>query len=128
MWCILDFQTTHKEPVVTALPVHVPGSIHHQPYAYCNIPPEASISLFEWYFARPHGTFLTNDSTIEYFESLTYQEYFSSFRVGTFDITQAVNAHYFIEHHNSPPNISDAHNPADRPHVSCYPLAGSPAI
>ena len=53
IWRILGFHITHKDPGVTALPVHLPQfRHHHRQYARRGAAEAQSLSLLERYF-RP---------------------------------------------------------------------------
>ena len=81
-WRIFGYSITQKTPSVTALPVHLPDSIHHKPYQHLN--PSLTLSNLKHYFARPEGSFL--DGTNQHrFKDLCYTEYFVLFQLQKFD-------------------------------------------
>ena len=99
-WRILGFHVTKKEPAVTSLPIHLPGSSSHHQYLRRDNT-ASTLSLLDRYFQRPIGLF-TNASGIQRdFSDLTYAEYFTLFRLTRFDIRNISNQRYFDE--------SDAH-------------------
>lgn len=78
VWRILGYHITHKEPAVTALPIHLPTSrSHHQYHGISR--PCSTLSLLERYFVRPAGTFYDNKGTLHHFDELSYMEYFTLF-------------------------------------------------
>lgn len=81
-WRILGFHLTKKEPVVTALPIHLSSTVHHhRQYAHTSNINQQLLSLLEHYFYRPHGSFFLPDGSSRTFTSLTYAEYFRLFRL-----------------------------------------------
>lgn len=80
VWRILGYHITHKEPAVTALPVHLPTSRSHYQY-HGTSGPRSTLSLLERYFLRPTGAFHDNRGILRYFDELTYIEYFMLFRL-----------------------------------------------
>jgi hypothetical protein len=81
-WCILGFNMCRKDPSITCLSVHLPGSLHHMQYhTNAHIP---SMSKLLYYFSRPSGSFEMN-GLMHSFDSLLYTEYFSLFRLQTYD-------------------------------------------
>ena len=93
-WRILGYNITQKTPAVTALPVHLPDSAHHQRYHRSDSSP--TLSNLEHYFARPEGVFLDGADQRD-FESLCYAEYFSHFRLQKFNKANAGKPGYFLE-------------------------------
>jgi hypothetical protein len=55
VWQIFGYNITKKTPSVTALPVHLPNSLHHQCYKCSNSSP--TLSKLKHYFTRPTRTF-----------------------------------------------------------------------
>lgn len=98
-WRILGFHITRKYPAVTALPVHIPNTTLHRQYTRSNDSNEDSLSLLERYFARPHGTFTTTQGHLLAFDELTYCEYFTLFRLVSYNASYAHRANYFEEQH-----------------------------
>ena len=78
VWRILGYNITQKTPGVTALPIHLPNSLHHQRYHRSN--PSPTLSNLEHYFLRPEGTFLDGTDQRN-FRDLRYTEYFANFRL-----------------------------------------------
>ena len=94
VWRILGYNITQKTPAVTALPVHLPDSFHHQRYHRSNSSP--TLSNLEHYFARPEGTFVDGTNRRE-FKDLNYTEYFSLFRLQKFNDTNVRKPGFFLE-------------------------------
>ena len=116
-WRILGYNITQKTPSVTALPVHLPDSLHHQRYHRSNSSP--TLSNLEHYFARPNGTFL--DGTVQRrFKDLRYTEYFSRFRLQKFKNANAGRPGLFLEQPTSqgafPMHV--VQRDSSRPHLS----------
>ena len=94
-WRILGYSIMQKTPSVTALPVHLPDSIHHKHYQCSN--PSPTLSNLKHYFARPEGTFL--DGTSQHrFKDLCYTEYFVLFQLQKFDEQNVGRPGYYLEH------------------------------
>ena len=107
MWRILGFHITHKDPAVTALPIHLPNSRTRTQYARSD-GSESHLSLLDRYFLRPDA-FFPDGSSNRHFSTLTYQEYYTTFRLTTFDPRREGLAAYYMEQAN------DVHSP--RMHV-----------
>lgn len=78
VWRILGFAITRKDPAVTALPIHLPGSPTHRQYLR-RAGNSSSVSKLDRYFYRPAGSF-TRDNVVRTFASLSYTEYYKLFR------------------------------------------------
>lgn len=117
VWRILGYHITQKTPAVTALPIHLPNSFHHQRYHRSN--PSPTLSSLEHYFARPGGTFLDGTNQRE-FKDLHYAEYFSLFRLQKFNDANVGKHGFFLECYSdggAPPMHVVQRNPL-RPHLS----------
>ena len=79
---------------MTALPVHLPDSIHHKRYQRSNSSP--TLSNLEHYFARPAGTFFEGTNQRQ-FKDLCYAEYFVLFRLQKFDERNVGRPGYYPE-------------------------------
>ena len=102
---------------MTALPVHLPDSFHHQRYHRSN--PSPTLLNLEHYFARPEGTFLDGTDQRE-FKDLHYAEYFSLFRLQKFNNMNVGKPGFSLEHctdKGAPPMHVVQRNPS-RPHLS----------
>lgn len=96
-WRILGFHITLKDPGVSSLPIHLPSSTSHHQYARNSGTHNQSLSLLERYFLRPPGVFTGPDGILRNFESMSYTDYFTIFRLAKFD-PDKVNANgYFRE-------------------------------
>ena len=97
VWRILGFHITKKDPAVTALPIHLPGShVHHQ---YHQTRQEAStLSLLDRYFIRPLGSFINHLGFEHHFNDLTYAEYYRLFHLAKFEDHNTGRRAYFEEH------------------------------
>ncbi|CDO69901.1 hypothetical protein BN946_scf184884.g60 [Trametes cinnabarina] len=85
-WRILGYHITSKEPGVSSLPVHLPSrSLSHRQYQQRGSVSELSLSLLERYFRRPEGTFMSPNQLTKNFANITYAEYYSTFRLATYD-------------------------------------------
>lgn len=117
-WRIFGYNITQKTPGVTALPIHLPNSPHHQQYHRLN--PSVTRSNLEHYFARPQGTFL--DGTNQHnFKDLTYTEYFSYFRLQKFSEANMGKPGFFLEHDTTNQDAPIMHviqRDPSRPHLS----------
>ncbi|GJE90163.1 ATP-dependent DNA helicase PIF1 [Phanerochaete sordida] len=98
-WRILGFHITRKEPSVTALPVHLPDATNHRQYRRRDNSQENSLSFLDRYFVRPIGDFLSAPGVIRSFDSLTYSEYYTIFRIAKYDPAKAGRLNYFNETH-----------------------------
>lgn len=96
-WRILGYNITLKDPSCTSLPVHLDGSKSHRQYRQSNGSDANSLSLLQRYFNRPDDVFVTHDGHVRRFDSLTYMEYYTLFRVASYDITKAGHPNYFDE-------------------------------
>ena len=94
-WWIFGYNITQKTPGVTALPIHLPNSPHHQQYHRLN--PSATRSNLKHYFARPQGIFLDGTDQRN-FKDLTYTEYFSYFRLQKFSEANIGKPGFFLKH------------------------------
>ncbi len=90
-WRILGFHISHKEPAVTALPIHLSTNNYHRRYTDSN-----SMSMLEHYFSRPHCTFEHNGQQ-KHFDDLLYAEYFRLFRLQKTDHSKNGHPRYFME-------------------------------
>lgn len=98
-WRIMGFHVTKKEPSVTALPIHLPDSKVYRQYM-CIAGSDASLSLLDHYFLRPHGNFI-RDGVEQSFNNLSYTQYYSLFRLAKHDETKDAHPLYFLERSNS---------------------------
>ncbi|CDO71194.1 hypothetical protein BN946_scf184845.g64 [Trametes cinnabarina] len=97
-WRILGFHITHKHPGVSSLPVHLPShSSMHRQYQRRSASSSQSLSLLERYFRRPQGMFTASDHSLQLFASLSYAEYYSTFRLATYDVRKEGHPRYFEE-------------------------------
>ena len=87
MWHILGFHVTSKTPLVTSLPVHLPGKSTPR-YVGASTGEQESTSLLIQYFNRPNG-----DS----FANLTYCEYFKRYVLYKWNIGDALQPGDFLE-------------------------------
>ena len=95
-WRILGYHLAQKEPSVTPLPIHLPGD--NQPrYVRANL--NDAKSLLRHYFLRPNGQF-THNGQQRSFDDLSYADYYTLFRLTTYDATRASNPVYFEELHS----------------------------
>jgi len=117
VWRILGYNITQKTPGVTALPVHLPDSPHHQRYHRSN--PSPTLSNLEHYFARPEGSFL-NGADQRNFRDLHYAEYFSHFRLQKFNEANVGKPGFFLECHTNQgaPAMHVVQRDPSRPHLS----------
>lgn len=98
-WRILGFHITYKEPAVTALPIHLPNCRRRQQYARSD-GSQSNLTLLDRYFLRPNGSF--RQGRIEHsFSSLTYQEYYTTFRLAPFDARHEGRTTYYMERQNN---------------------------
>lgn len=102
---------------MTALPVHLPNSLHHQRYHRSNSSP--TLSHLKHYFARPKGTFL-DGADQRNFEDLYYTEYFSHFRLQKFDEANVGKPGFFLESRTDQgaPAMHVVQRNPSRPHLS----------
>ena len=115
-WRILGYNITQKTPAVTALPVHLPGSLHHQRYYRSN--PSLTLSNLEHYFARPKGTFLDGTNERD-FKDLCYTEYFARFRLQKYNEGNIGKPKFFLERHvEGTPAMHVVQRDPSRPHLS----------
>lgn len=120
-WRIMGYHITRKDPSVTALPVHLSVSVLHRQYRRNNGTHDNSLSLLQRYFARPSGTFLGRDGIVRNFDDLTYAEYFSTFRLDSYNPAKAGQLNYFTETHLPGSTAVRMHvilRAANAPHVS----------
>jgi hypothetical protein len=87
-WRTLGYAITHKRPSVTPLPVHLP---------YSDSCSTDTKSLLQHYFARPLGQF-RHRGCIRAFDDITYKEYYTLFRIATYDPLRDSHDNYFTEH------------------------------
>ena len=80
-WRMMGFHIARKEPAVTPLPIHLPTSSSRQ---YARRSSTVGKSNLEHYFIRPHGDFQHRGITRR-FEDITYDEYYTLFRLEKFD-------------------------------------------
>ena len=83
-WQIMGFKITHKDPSVTTVSVHLPGTNTYCCYN-CSAEVESLLSL-ERYFAWPEGSF-TLGTHVCHFRDLTFAEYFSTFHLKKYNPT-----------------------------------------
>lgn len=117
VWRILGYNITQKTPAVTALPIHLPDSLHHKRYHRSNS--TETRSNLEHYFARPQETFLDGTGQRN-FKDLTYTKYFSNFRLQKFNETNIGKPGFFLEHHTGQgaPAMHVIQRDPSRPHLS----------
>ncbi|KAF5335688.1 hypothetical protein D9611_009568 [Ephemerocybe angulata] len=116
-WRILGFHITMKDPAVTSLPVHLTNNRAN--LRYHRRTDDGSLSRLERYFLRPHGSFQKDGIEIS-FDSLTYTDYFSTFRLAPFDPTKVDDPRYYREAPNAV-NASQMHvilRAPSNPHIS----------
>jgi PIF1-like helicase len=94
-WCILGFNMCRKDPLVTSLPVHLPGSLHHTQYQMNASAP--SISKLLHYFSHLSGSFSINGINHS-FDTLLYVDYFSLFHLQTYNIQNNDHPNFYREH------------------------------
>jgi len=94
-WRILGFHVCRKDPAVTPLTVHLPDSIYHARY-HTNSQAQ-SLSKLQHYFARPTGVFPIHAGGSRTFASLLYAEYFTLFRLQTYDPRNDNRPNFFLE-------------------------------
>jgi len=94
-WRILGFHVTKKNPSVTALPIHLPGSNRRFQYARTD-GSESQLSLLDRYFLRSNASFQlgNNERSIS---SLTYLEYYAHFRLVKYNPENDNRPNYFPE-------------------------------
>lgn len=95
-WRILGFHITHKQPAVSSLTVHLEDSIRHRQYYRSNSSHEDSLSSLQRYFSRPIGAFTFKGEQRE-FDTLTYVEYYSIFRLQKHNPANSSRPMYFEE-------------------------------
>ena len=117
VWRILGYNITQKTPGVTALPIHLPNSVHHQRYHRSN--PSPTLSNLEHYFVRPEGSFLDGADQRD-FKDLCYTEYFSRFRLQKFNEANVRKPGFFLERHTDRgvPTMHVVQRNPSRPHLS----------
>ncbi|PIL35223.1 hypothetical protein GSI_03013 [Ganoderma sinense ZZ0214-1] len=115
-WRILGFHITKKEPAVSALPVHTyDRRMHYRQYGH----QQQSLSLLERYFRRPLGTFIQPNGDSRSFDSLTYSEYFTLFRLSTWNASNDDRPLYYNESiHDSAPPLHVIQRQTSHPHVA----------
>ena len=116
-WRILGFHVTKKEPAVTSLPIHLPGSSSHHQYLRRDNT-ESTLSLLNRYFQRPVGFFTDISGIQRQFSDLTYAEYFTLFRLTRFDVRNASNQRYFVENSDALPRMHVVQRDIAHPHLS----------
>ena len=84
---MLGFAITHKRPSVTPLPIHLP---------YPDLHSNDTKSLLEHYFARPLYHFIHHGS-IRSFDDVVYKEYYTIFRIATYNAKHDGHNNYFTE-------------------------------
>lgn len=97
MWRILGFNIMKKEPSVTSISVQLPSGQVIQRYKHNNL--SNTLSHLDHYFVCPIGSF-NHDGIIRHFQDLTFEEYFSLFRLVKFDPEKENSANYFLEQVN----------------------------
>lgn len=98
-WRIMGYHVTQKTPAVTALPVHLPDSNKHRQYHRVD-GSESKLSRLDHYFLRPIGRFL-HDNIERDFSTLTYIEYFTIFRLVTYQAQNDGRQGYYLEQPNN---------------------------
>lgn len=98
-WRTLGFHITKKTPAVTALPIHLPHSTKRHQYQRSD-GSASKLSLLDRYFLRPCATVHLPEG-VRTFASLTYEEYYTHFRLLKFNASNVNRAHYFLEMPNS---------------------------
>jgi hypothetical protein len=99
-WRVLGFHVAKKYPAVTALPIHLPGSTANRQYAR-KTGLNSTLSQLECYFLRPLGSFPDEPLAAQRsFQSLTYAEYYSLFRLVKYDDENDPKPQYFREQPN----------------------------
>ncbi|KAL7284959.1 hypothetical protein ACG7TL_000048 [Trametes sanguinea] len=81
-WRIMGFNITKKDPAVSSLPIHLPTfTFRHRQFSHSNGTHTESLSPLERYFIRPSGSFDDPTTGARTFDSLTYTEFFTLFRL-----------------------------------------------
>lgn len=86
VWRILGFHVTKKDPSVTLLPIHLPHTHSHHQY-HRSDGKGSTLSLLDRYFIRPNGIFIDETGHQQNFDDITYNQYFSLFRLTKYDST-----------------------------------------
>lgn len=82
---LMGFHISSITPSVTTLPAHLPGSTRH--HQYHRNGGGSQLSKLDRYFLRPDGTFLREGLPCT-FDSLTYTEFYTLFRLASFRVDQ----------------------------------------
>ena len=117
-WRILGFHIAKKYPAVSALPIHLPGSTSNKQYAWkSGVTP--TLSQLERYFLRPLGTFPDGPlETQRSFETLTYAEYYSLFRLVKYTEANDFKPNYYLEQLSNRRSTHACRSPQQRTHSS----------
>ena len=86
VWHILGFHVTKKDPSITLLPIHLPHTLSHHQY-HRSDGKGSTLSLLDRYFIRPNGIFIDETGHQRNFNDITYNQYFSLFRLTKYDST-----------------------------------------
>nr|VWP00470.1 Ubiquitin carboxyl-terminal hydrolase 7 [Ganoderma boninense] len=115
-WRILGFHITKKDPAVSALPVHTYiNRSHHRQYGH----QEQSLSFLERYFRRPLGTFIRSTGDTSTFDSLTYSDYFTLFRLTPWNASNDDRPLYYNESvRDAAPRCHVVQRQMSHPHVA----------
>ena len=97
MWRILGFNITKKEPSVTAISVQLP--VQRRVQRYKRGDNTDSLTHLDHYFVHPLGYYIHN-GVQQWFQDLTFVQYFSLFRLAKFDAQKNDLPNYFLEQHN----------------------------
>ena len=92
-WRMMGYHIARKEPAVTPLPIHLPTLQSRQ---YARRISATGKSNLEHYFLRPHGNFQLRGVTRS-FEDITYDEYYTLFRLVKFDVEKDTMSSRFPE-------------------------------
>jgi hypothetical protein len=98
-WRTLGFHITKKTPAVTALPIHLPDTTKRHQYLRSD-GSASKLSLLDRYFLRPFAHVRLPEG-VHSFASLTYEEYYTDFRLLKFNASNVNKPHYFLEKPNS---------------------------
>lgn len=79
VWRIFGYSISRKDPAVSALPIHLPGSRSRHQYHLRN-GESSTVSKLDRYFHRPSGTYV-HDNIEQRFADLSYTEYYQRFRL-----------------------------------------------
>jgi hypothetical protein len=83
-WQMLGFHISQKEPGISPLTVHLPMT---RLPTYFWQGAAGSKSTLEHYFTRPLGAFNTQEG-VRTFDNITYDKYFTTFRLSKLDLTK----------------------------------------